>query len=136
MFDQYISPTLEVGISGGRRLLDIYLAQTESNQDSKLLKLREVQIMNKEAYAEIVAELFQLFVSNHIIGGFFVTDALRHWVKIMAFLNRSWFDHFTKCEIYIGRETKKVNMKIWGPPHSTSKLNAIFYSICSRPGKK
>ncbi|KAA6353272.1 MAG: hypothetical protein EZS28_051201, partial [Streblomastix strix] len=39
-----------------------------------------------------------------------------------------------KCEIHFGRETKKVNMKIWGPPHNTSKLNAIYHSICSRPG--
>jgi hypothetical protein len=27
-------------------------------------------------------------------------------------------------------------MKIWGPPHNTRKLNAIYHPICSRPGKK
>ncbi|KAA6393451.1 MAG: hypothetical protein EZS28_011023 [Streblomastix strix] len=68
LFDQYSSPTLDVGTSGGRRILDISLAQPESNQDAKLLKLREMYIMNKEAYGESGAESFKLFVSNHIIG--------------------------------------------------------------------
>ncbi|KAA6310849.1 MAG: hypothetical protein EZS28_056234, partial [Streblomastix strix] len=93
LFDQYTSPTLDVGTSGGRRILDISLAQPESNQDSKLLELREVQIMNKDAYAEIGAELFKLFVSNHIIGGFFVTDALRHQVEALTPTNKDSYVH-------------------------------------------
>jgi hypothetical protein len=46
------------------------------------------------------------------------------------------FVNFRKCEIHFQSETKKVNMKIWGPPDNACKLNAIYHSICSRPGKK
>lgn len=46
------------------------------------------------------------------------------------------FVNFRKFEIRFQCEILKVNIKIWGHPHNTNKLKAMYYSICARPCKK